>query len=572
MNDLPQDNPSMREHPANEPENVQPIPGSPLCKKNPPADIASETIPPDGEIIEKYRLITENMADTVWVMDMNLRFIYASPSVERMYGATVAEVVERPIQDYMTPESFQKALQTFAEEMALEETGAADPRRTRTIELEEYKKDGTVIWVESILSFVRDAQGKAVGVLGVSRDISKRKEVEAEKERLGRINRQLQRSDSLARMAAAIAHHFNNQLQVVVGGLELAMNQVPENAKVFATLRKIREASRKASDISRTMLTYLGQISGARCAIDLCGVCKNSLSQLLASAPKRVSFETGFPQAGPVVLADEEMIRNMLATLVINAWEASGEEAGAIRIAVDTVEPARIDSRHRFPVDWYPDDTRYGCMIVEDHGCGVIEADIEKMFEPFYTTKLMGRGMGLPALLGILRAYGGCITVWSVPNQGSVFRVYLPVFQGKPSDAISHPVSMMQQYPKNIGVLLIDDEDMVRDIAEMMLKRLGYEVIKARGGKEGIKLFERRRRSIDVVISDLTMPGMNGWQTLAGLRAVDPQVAVILSSGYDEAHVMEAGGAVDPPSAFLGKPYRLQDLSQCLQEVLHRTT
>ncbi len=516
------------------------------------------------DISERYRMITENMVDTVWVMDLDFRFVYVSPSVQRMYGVPAEEVINQPAHQSLTPESLGHALHVFSEELALEESGTADPNRTRTIELEEYRKDGSTIWVESTLSFLRNEMGKPIGVLGVSRDITRRKQAEAEQQIFETHNRQLQRTESLGRMAGAIAHHFNNQLQVIIGGLELVIDRTPEGSNNYPALMHIQEAARKAADISRMMLTYVGQTSGIRTKLDLSELCRACLPLLQAAAPKWLVIENAFATEGPFIEADDHLIRQVLANLVINAWEASADSGNSIRITVETVPSIDIATSLRFPPDWHPEHDRYACLTVEDHGCGILSKDIESIFDPFFTTKFIGRGMGLPTVLGILKAYRGCITVESKANLGSIFRIFLPVAF---SDLSPAEPSVKPTLNVTKGrILLIDDENMVRDIATMMLNRLDYDVIQAASGKEGIALFEQHHATIDAVVCDLTMQDMDGWHVLTVLRSIDPQAKVVLSSGYDEATVMAEAHAVRP-DGFLGKPYRMQELSAFMQTV-----
>uniref|UniRef100_A0A7C4MNN4 histidine kinase n=1 Tax=Desulfatirhabdium butyrativorans TaxID=340467 RepID=A0A7C4MNN4_9BACT len=517
-----------------------------------------------SDISERYRMITENMVDTVWVMDMDFRFIYVSPSVQRMYGVSAQEVIGQPVHQSLTPESLEHALTVFQEEVVLEESGIADPNRTRTIELEEYRQDGSTIWVESTLSFLRDETGKPIGVLGVSRDITRRKQAEAEQVRLESLNRQLQRAESLGRMAAAIAHHFNNQLQIIIGGLELVVGRMPEGSDTCSVLVHIQEAARKAAEISRMMLTYVGQTTGSCKQLDLSELCRNSLPFLQAAAPKGLVIETAFPSAGPFIEADDHLIRQVLTNVVVNAWEASADSDNSIRITLETVPSHDIGTSRRFPPDWHPEHIRYACLTVEDHGCGILPKDIESIFDPFYSTKFIGRGMGLATVLGLLKAYRGCITVESEVNIGSIFRIFLPLDLSEPT--VAEPTVKPTVNTSKGRILLIDDEHMVRDIADMMFKRLGYDVLQAANGKQAIALFEQHHATIDAVICDLTMPDMNGWDVLTALRSIDPKVKVVLSSGYDEATVMAEAHA-ERPDGFLGKPYRMQELSACMQAV-----
>jgi PAS domain S-box-containing protein len=362
---------------------------------------------------EKYRLIADHMADTVWVVDMGMRFTYVSPSVTRMYGTTVEEVMSQPIAQSLTPESLETALKVFSEEMAREAQGTIDPGRTRTLELEEYKSDGSTIWVESSMSFLRDENNAVIGILGVSRDITDRKRAEAERDALEARTRQLQKSESLGRMAGAIAHHFNNQLQGVIGYLEMAMGDAPQSVGPAAAMKKAMKAANRAAGISRQMLAYLGQSPGRRGRIDLSEVYRQVLPLLRAGMPSQMVLKTDLPASGPSVYANADQMKQILINLVTNAWESMPVSGGTIWFAVKALWAGPLPTGRHFPVDWQMGMEPCACIEVRDNGPGVSEADIEKVFDPFFSTKFTGRGLGLSIALGIVTAHGGGITVES---------------------------------------------------------------------------------------------------------------------------------------------------------------
>ena len=264
--------------------------------------------------------------------------------------------------------------------------------------------------------------------------------LEAEKAVLEAQNRQLQKAESLGRMAGAIAHHFNNQLQAVMGNLEMAMDFQLRHEDLDEVLNEAMLASRRASEVSGLMLTYLGQTSAKREPMDLSGVCRRILPVLLATLPEGVFLETDLPSPGPIIQANENQIRQVLTNLVSNAREATDTGGKPIRLNVRPVAASDIPAALRFPVRWMPRHIDYACMEVSDTGCGILNQDIEKIFDPFFTTKFTGRGLGLPVVLGIVRAHGGAVTVQSEPGQGSVFRVFFPMT----SDACPCPAATVR--------------------------------------------------------------------------------------------------------------------------------
>jgi CheY-like chemotaxis protein len=239
-----------------------------------------------------------------------------------------------------------------------------------------------------------------------------------------------------------------------------------------------------------------------------------------------------------------------------------------IHLKVKTVSPGEIPASHRFPIDWQPQENAYACLEVADAGCGIQENDIEKLFDPFFSSKFTGRGLGLPVVLGIVKAHGGAVTVESEPGRGSEFRLYFPVSAEEvPRQPDTAPQAVATE--KSGTLLLVEDDPMVRNIAAAMITHLGFYVIEANDGVDAVELFRQRRNEICCVICDLTMPRMNGWETLTALRDLAPGIPVILASGYDEAQVME-GDHPELPQIFLGKPFKQKELSDAINRALVR--
>ncbi len=443
--------------------------------------------------------------------------------------------------------------------------GTEQADATQTCELRMIKRDGALFWVRLEAVAGIDTDGAAVYRVLII-DITDKKRIEMEEAALEAQKQQIQKAESLGRMAGAVAHHFNNQLQVVTGNIELAMMNLPTESEVIKDLAEAVKASQRAAEMSSLMLTYLGQTPGKHDFMDLSEACRQSLHLLQAAAPKETLIESDFPVSGPVILANAGQIHHILTNLVTNAWESANNNRCDIGLSVKTVSPSTILSLKRFPIGWQPRDTAYACLEVSDTGRGIAGKNLEKIFDPFFSTKFIGRGLGLPVVLGIVRAHQGAISVESDPDRGSIFRVYFPVS----AEEVPQQADKTAKNIKTEGcgaILVVDDEDHVRGMVKMMLKRLGYTVLEARDGIEAVEMLWRHLDKICCVVCDLTMPKMDGWKTLAALRSIYPGIPVVLSSGYDEAQVMAEDHA-ERPDAFLGKPYHLKKLRDTINRVL----
>lgn len=436
--------------------------------------------------------------------------------------------------------------------------------RVENLEMEVGTKDGVLR--DGIFNAVMITLSNKKYLLTVMTDITERKRAEEDKEKLEAQNQQIQKAESLCRMAGAIAHHFNNQIGVVIGNLEMAIDDLPQGTGPVNKLTTAMKAAGKAAEIGGLILTYLGQTPGKREPLDLSEICRRSLPVLRAVMPGNVALETELPSPGAVIKANANQTQQILTNLATNAWEALGQSRGSIHLNVKTVSAAEIPALCRFPVDWQPQDEAYACLEVMDVGCGIADKDVDKIFDPFFSSKDIGRGLGLSVVMGIVRAHGGAVTVESEPERGTVFRVFLPLFV---EEVFRQPDKTSHFAATEAGgtVLLVEDEEMVRNMAADMLKRLGYGVLEAEDGVEAVDVFRQHQDEICCVLCDLTMPRMNGWETLTALQKLAPDIPVILASGYDKAHVM-AGDRPEWPQAFLGKPYKLEKLGDTISHAL----
>jgi PAS domain S-box-containing protein len=433
-------------------------------------------------------------------------------------------------------------------------------------EMELSRGDKTyIVAVDPIVA----ADGRLVGIVHTTRDISERKQVEEQRLRLERQLQQAQKAESLGRMAGAIAHHFNNLLGVVMGNLELVMPELPHGSRFMQNITDAMQASSRAAEISRVMLAYLGQTSGAKEPCNLSELCRETFPLLTASLPKKVHLKTEFAEDVPIILADVAQFRQVLTNLVVNAGEAMGDREGNIIVATAVKEAGDIQLSRYYPSDWKPKEEAYACLSVSDAGAGMDSETLDKAFDPFFSTRFTGRGLGLAVVLGVVKAHEGVVIVESSPDQGAVFRVFLPLTAMKHEPVCQAKSVASAPSGEPILVLLVEDEAMLRTMAQTMLKMLGFEVITAADGVEAVEVFREHRDRVQCVLLDLTMPRMDGWETLAAIRKFRPNLPVILASGYNEAQVM-AGYHQERPQAFLHKPYRKAELLEALEAVLQQ--
>jgi PAS domain S-box-containing protein len=479
----------------------------------------------------------------------------ANLTAATLLGVARGALVRLPLTRFVVPEDQDSY---YLHRKRLFTTGAA-----QILDLRVRKEDGTEFWARLEATIALDTDGETRVCRAVVSDITERKRIEEERFQFEREIQQTQKVESLARMAGAIAHHFNNQLAVVMNNIELFMGEPALNAAYLADALR---ATQKAADVNGQLLTYLGQSPGSHAPLHLSETVGRGLLLLQAAMPKRVTLDTDLPAPGPAVNGNATQLQLMMSNLVTNAWEAAGDVEATIFLRITTVAGADIPASHRFAVGWQPRDETYACLEVTDTGCGIDEQEIEKIFDPFFTTKFTGRGLGLPVVLGILQAHSGGLVVQSRRGResGSSFRVYLPISVERVTRPVVAPEAAELENIRWSGtVLLAEDEESLREVTHRALTRLGFTVLDAKDGIEALELFRRHADIIRLVLCDLTMPYMDGWETLTALRTLSPGVRVILTSGYDEADVM-ADADDEQPQVFLAKPYPLDRLRRAI--------
>jgi len=373
---------------------------------------------------QRYRSILNASPDDITITDLDGRIVMISPAARTMFGFEQDEDFKGlQLSDFLLPEEWPRALAQIDAKRKGLSTGPTEYRARH--------RDGHIFDIEVNSEFIRDERGAPTGMVVIVRDVTQRKQAEVERQKLEAQNRQLLKAESLTRMAGAIAHHFNNQLQAVTMGLDLALGEMPRNSEAAEFISEARRSAHRAAEMSSLMLTYLGHSVVTPEPLDISKTCKQDLVLLRAVMPRHVALKLDLPAHGPSIQADPKQIENILRNMMTNAWEACGTAPSVIHLTVKTLPAAKISGTHRFPVDFQPQDKAHACLEVRDSGCGIPEKEIEKIFDPFYSTKFLGRGLGLAVVLGIVRALDGVITVGSEPGQGSVFQVFLPLSEDR---------------------------------------------------------------------------------------------------------------------------------------------
>ena len=419
------------------------------------------------------------------------------------------------------------------------------------------KNDGETRWVCGLGAVTCDALGTASTLIGTIQDITERKHAEQEREQLERQLLHAQKLESLGVLAGGIAHDFNNILTSIVGNADLALRRIDRDSPVVENLTKIEQASARAADLAKQMLAYSGKGKFIVENIDLNRLLEEMLHMLEVSISKKAELRFNLHDSLPAIGADATQLRQIIMNLVINASEAIGEENGFIAVTTD----CRYCEGSYLKGVWLDENLADGLYVVleiADSGCGMDGKTLAKIFDPFFTTKFTGRGLGMAAVLGIVRGHKGAIKVNSEPGHGTVFKILLPA-SDSPAE-MDDRASGCDGWQGAGKVLLVDDEESVRDIGREMLQELGYTALTAGDGVEAMEIF-RSNPEVKFVILDLNMPHMDGEQCFYQLRELRPEVTILMSSGYDEQEVCRkfVGKGL---AGFVQKPYTFEMLSR----------
>lgn len=472
------------------------------------------------------------------------RLTYVSPASLPILGFSPEELLGTRLALLLHPEdreTFQSALDS------LERTASIGPLTWRL-----QRKDGSSAHVEISLHTLSPAASGEV--LAVTRDISR--QVAAEEGQ-----RYAQKLESLGVMAGGLAHDLNNLLQALLGNLNILGHKLPMGAPGREEVGQMERVLRRAEALVRHLMDYADRGDARTEIVDLNRLAGDLLDLLRVSVSKQVRLEMELSQTIPPVKVDPAQFHQVILNLATNASEAMGNKSGLIRIRTGLAETLESDPSREFLVR-PPEGHRYVLLEVVDNGPGIRPPDLPRIFDPFFTTKSKGRGLGLSAVLGIVRNHRAGLRVWSEPGKGSSFTVYLPA-AGDPLLQPEPEPSQAQDPREQRTVLLVDDEEDIRSTTSAFLDILGYQALEASNGAEGLAIFKARQAELALVILDACMPEMSGADVLREILETDPTTKVILTTGYSEGEDVLASGF----SRFLRKPYSLGDLRRAVQDV-----
>jgi PAS domain S-box-containing protein len=506
----------------------------------------------------KLRAYLESAAQGIVAVDARGRIEMVNAKAEEMFGYSRTELTGEQL-EILVPERLRGVhLHHRADYLA---APRAKPRGAG-LDLRAVRKDGTEFPVEIALNYVPSPEGPLT--IALISDITERKK--SEEQLL-----QTQKFESLGVLAGGIAHDFNNLLTGILGNASLTLSDLEPGSPARKRIADVIDASERAAQLTRQMLAYAGKGRFVIKPIDLSAHIRETLPLTRASVPPTVELRLDLAEQLPAIVGDSTQIQQLIMNIVINGAEAIPEgRPGTVTI---TTRRQDVDEQYvRMGHDRRVGDLKPGLYVlfeVSDTGAGMNKATMDRMFDPFFTTKFTGRGLGLAAVLGIVRANGGCVRLTSTVGQGTEFGVLFPAVEQSPEAKPGVEERKVGDLSGCGTILVVDDEEIIQKTARQVLERHGYEVLLAENGARGLEIFRRELGRLRCVVLDMTMPVMSGEETLARMKSLRADVPIVLSSGYSEAEAAErfAGKGL---AGFLQKPYKADDLAGKVREIISR--
>jgi two-component system, cell cycle sensor histidine kinase and response regulator CckA len=499
-----------------------------------------------------FRLLTENVADVVWKLDNDYRFTYISPADERLRGYKADEVIGHHIFELFNEEGIASITKMAQLRQEAEQRG--EKSGPVTFEAQHRCKDGRWLWAEISSTPERDEDGAITGFFGISREITERKEYE--KERL-----KIEKLESLSVLAGGIAHDFNNILAGIMGNISFAQIFLDATHKSHKPLVEAEKASVRATELAQQLLTFARGGEPVKRVVSLQLLVNETVTLVLHGSNVKGSVDIS--DSVHAIEADEGQMSQVFYNIIINATQAMpGGGTLAVTAQNETLAGTNMLS---LPAGNY---VRVTCT---DQGCGISEDILKKVFDPYFTTKLTGNGLGLASVHSIISRHGGHISASSVVGSGSTFTMYLPSIGKSYATYQTDEDSQTTGDHMSGSILVMDDEEIIRNMTAEMLDYFGYQVITCENGAEAIAQYNSAREAgtpFSAVIMDLTIPGgMGGKETADQILAVDPKACLIVSSGYSNDPIMSDFRTYGFAGA-VAKPYNISEFGKLLSSVL----
>jgi len=499
---------------------------------------------------ELFRLISENAADMIAVVDVNGKRLYNSPSCARILGNTNEELQNTSFFDQVHPDDRQVAEQAAKE--------ACRGGETRTVQYRMRHKDGSWHVIESGASAILNAQQEVEKLVIVNRDVSEQRQLEEK-------FRQAQKMEAVGRLSGGVAHDFNNLLGVIIGYAEFLQESLDAENGLRSSVDEILKAGKRAASLTRQLLAFSRQQVLDPKVLDLNGVVSDMDKMLRRMIGEDVELSTILgPELGRVK-ADQGQVEQVLMNLAVNARDAMPDGGKLVVSTENMIMDEAFIRRYPYPVQAGP----YVCLTVSDSGIGMDAETKARAFEPFFTTKEKGKGtgLGLSTVYGVVKQSGGYIDIYSSLGTGTTFKIYLPrVTEAIAADA---PSGAVTSFTGNETILLAEDEGSLRTLTRNTLEQCGYKVLVAKDGVDALEVSENYDGAIDLLLTDMVMPGMSGQALAHELTRRRPDIRLAYMSGYT-GQTVGSQGPIDPGSVFLLKPFTRELLTRKIREALDR--
>jgi PAS domain S-box-containing protein len=470
----------------------------------------------------------------------------------RIMGFSRAELMGMDGRHFMSEDSARKITERF-------QSLSAERDAVKVTELDVFRRDRAQRTMEISASLIVDRHGIPVGHRGLVQDVTERLQAERERLRMERKFQQVQRLKGLGTLAGGVAHDFNNLLMGIQGNVSVLLLDCPPDSELYENLQSIQQCVESGAKLTQQLL---GFARGGKYVVEPTNLNRivRSTSQLFGRTRKEIVIFENFEEDIWAVNVDQKQVEQVLLNIYINAWQAM-PEGGELYLRTENVV---LDSKRGKFFHTVPG--KYVKISIRDTGRGMDEATMQRIFEPFFTTKEIGTGtgLGLASAFGIIKNHNGYIDVRSKPGQGAVFTIFLPATEEKVLEIEQKVVTLE---PGTETILLVDDEKAILEACASMLEKLGYRVIIARGGNEAVDLYREHQAQIDLVILDIIMPDLSGGEVFDRLLDINPEVRVLLSSGYsieDQAAEIMGRGC----DGFIQKPFQMEHLHRNIREIM----